>query len=129
MTGTIPWQQVLRTFAATDICVQPDLPDVLNSKLTMNKLMEYMAFGKPIVAFDMAETRISGGEAGVYVSQHDADGLADAVIELADDPDRCARLGQEGRKRIENELAWEHQARSLLGAYRQTLNGGGRAPA
>ena len=127
MTGTIPWDQVLRTFAATDICVQPDLPDVLNSKLTMNKLMEYMAFGKPIVAFDMTETRISGGEGGVYVSQHDADGLAAAVIELADDPDRRARLGQAGRKRIEDELAWEHQARNLLGAYRQTL--GSRAGA
>ena len=120
---------MLRTFAATDICVQPDLPDVLNSKLTMNKLMEYMAFGKPIVAFDMTETRVSGGEAGVYVSQHDADGLADAVVELADDPDRRARLGQAGRRRIEDELAWEHQARSLLGAYRQTLNGRGKAHA
>lgn len=121
MTGRLPWEQVLRTLTACDICVQPDLPTVLNAKLTMNKLMEYMAFGKPIVAFDMPETRTSGGDSGVYVTQCDGAGLAEAVVELADDPLRRIRLGQAGRRRIEEDLAWEHQSRHLLAVY-ETLS-------
>jgi glycosyltransferase involved in cell wall biosynthesis len=117
MTGRVPWDQVLSTLTACDICVQPDLPTVLNSKLTMNKLMEYMAFGKPIVAFDMPETRMSGGESGVYVTQFDGAGLAEAVVELADNPSRREQLGRAGRRRIEEELGWEHQSRHLLAVY------------
>jgi glycosyltransferase involved in cell wall biosynthesis len=121
MTGRIPWELVLRVFAATDICVQPDLPNVFNAKSTMNKLMEYMAFGKATVAFDLTETRASAEDAAVYVTQHDAAGLAEAVVELADDPARRARLGAAGRRRIEDTLAWEHQAGNLLCAYEATL--------
>jgi glycosyltransferase involved in cell wall biosynthesis len=118
MTGRIPWQQVLRTFAAVDICVQPDLPTLFNEKLTMNKLMEYMAFGKPVVAFDMEETRTSGGDACLYVTRFDAAGLADAVVELADDPARRRELGAIGRQRIEEQLSWEHQSQHLADVYR-----------
>jgi glycosyltransferase involved in cell wall biosynthesis len=121
MTGRIPWELVLRVFAATDICVQPDLPNVFNAKSTMNKLMEYMAFGKPTVAFDLTETRASAEDAAVYVTQHDAAGLAEAVVALADDPARRARLGAAGRRRIEDTLAWEHQAANLLSAYEAAL--------
>lgn len=125
MTGRIPWERVLRVFAATDICVQPDRPNVFNTKSTMNKLMEYMAFGKATVAFDLTETRASADDAAVYVTQDDAAGLAEAVVALADDPARRARLGAAGRRRIEDALAWEHQAEHLLCAYEATL--GGRA--
>lgn len=121
MTGRIPWERLLRVLAATDICVQPDLPDAFNAKSTMNKLMEYMAFGKPIVAFDMTETRASGGDAVVYVERPEAADLAEAVIALADDPERRAALGAAGRHRVEQELAWEHQSQNLLDAYTAAL--------
>jgi glycosyltransferase involved in cell wall biosynthesis len=125
MTGHIPWERVLRVLAATDICVQPDLPDAFTEKSTMNKLMEYMAVGKPIAAFDMTETRASGGRAISYASRNDVEALADVVVELADDTSLRTRLGAAGRNRVERELAWEHQARHLLRAYDAALGGAG----
>jgi glycosyltransferase involved in cell wall biosynthesis len=121
MTGRIPWPQVLSTMAATDICVQPDLPTVFSEKLTMSKLMEYMALGKAVVAFDMPETRVSGGTTVVYVDRYDAHGLAIAVSALADDSEMRQRLGVMARRRIEDELAWEHQAERLLHVYDRVL--------
>ena len=119
MPGKLPWEDVLSVLAATDICVQPDLPTEFNCKSTMNKLMEYMALGRACVAFDMTETRISGGDAAVYVTRFDAIGLADAVVDLADQPELCSRLGALGRRRIETTLAWEHQEHNLLAVYGQ----------
>jgi glycosyltransferase involved in cell wall biosynthesis len=121
MTGRIPWPKVLSTMAATDVCVQPDPPTRFNDKLTMNKLMEYMAFGKATVAFDMPETRASGGDTIVYVNRFDARGLAEAVCELADNPRERLRIGGRARRRIEEVLAWEHQSRHLLDVYRRVV--------
>ena len=111
MTGTIPWRDVLATLAAVDICIQPDLPNVFNEKLAMNKLMEYIAMGKPSIAYDMLETRKSGGEAVVYVSEASATALSEAVIALADDAERRRSLGVLARLRIEQELSWERTVR------------------
>jgi glycosyltransferase involved in cell wall biosynthesis len=117
MPGRLPWDRVLATLAATDICVQPDLPNGFNRMCTMNKLMEYMALSRPCVAFDMPETRTSGGDAVVYVDRYDAQALAETVVALADDAGRRRRLGELARSRIETELAWEHQEHSLLRVY------------
>lgn len=123
MTGTLPWEQVLATLAATDICVQPDPPTPFNRHLSMNKLMEYMALGKAAVAFDMPETRISGGDTVTYVPGDSADALARAVLTLADDPERCRSLGAAARHRIETTLAWEHQAKNLTDVYQKLFPG------
>ena len=42
----------------------------------MNKTMEYMAFGLPVVAFDLNETRVSAGDAAVYATPNEVDELA-----------------------------------------------------
>jgi glycosyltransferase involved in cell wall biosynthesis len=123
MTGTIPWPRVLATLSAADICVQPDPPTAFNRNLTMNKLMEYMALGKAVVAFDLPETRVSGGDFVEYVAGDATRGLADAVLRLADDPERRHEMGRMARLRIEKELAWEHQERYLLSVYRRVLPG------
>ena len=117
MTGHLPWLAVLRTLAATDICVQPDPPTLFNEKLTMNKLMEYMAMRKPFVAFDMHETRVSGGEGGLYVAPYTPEALANGVLRLADDPELREQLGATGRRKVEEELAWEHHAPRLITVY------------
>jgi glycosyltransferase involved in cell wall biosynthesis len=121
MPGTLPWSDVLACLSAVDICVQPDPPTAFNRHLTMNKLMEYMALGKPSIAFDMPETRFSGGDAVVYVAGDSAAALAAAIVALADDPERREALGRRARQRIETSLAWEHQAGNLLDVYRRVL--------
>jgi glycosyltransferase involved in cell wall biosynthesis len=119
MTGVLPWKRVLGCLAAVDICVQPDLPTPFNLHLTMNKLMEYMALGKPAIAYDMPETRASGGDAIFYINGTDTHALATAIVELADNPSLRGALGLAAKHRVETELAWEHQMESLANVYRQ----------
>jgi glycosyltransferase involved in cell wall biosynthesis len=121
MPGTLPWHHVLSRLGAVDMCVQPDPPTAFNRHLTMNKLMEYMALGKPCLAYDMPETRFSGGDAVQYIEGTSARELAAAIVSLADDPARRAELGLQARRRIESTLAWEHQAQSLVAVYAKVL--------
>jgi len=84
---------------------------------TMNKIMEYMALGKPIVQFDLTEGRISAQEASLYAKPNDPVDMAEKIVELLNDPDRRMRMGEFGRRRIEDELEWRYEAPKLLAAY------------
>ena len=94
----------------------------MNDKSTMNKIMEYMALGKPIVQFDLTEGRVSAGEASVYAKNTDTAEFGDKILELIDDPARRDRMGAFGRKRIYGELAWDHETTKLLGAYEKAFS-------
>jgi len=89
----------------------------MNDKSTMNKIMEYMALGKPIVQFDLTEGRYSAQQASLYARRNDAFDLAERIVELLDDPARRMEMGEYGRQRVEGELAWQHEAPKLLTAY------------
>jgi glycosyltransferase involved in cell wall biosynthesis len=124
MTGRMRWGPELRAvLSATDICVQPDPPSALNERSTMVKTMEYMALSKPVVAFDLKETRVTGGGAIVFADERTPKGLADAVERLADDPVRRKRLGELGRQRVEGELGWHVQAERLRSVYARLFPG------
>jgi len=122
-TGRAPDELVTRILSTADIGLSPDPKNPLNDLSTMNKSMEYMAFELPVVAFDLRETRVSTGDAAVYVKPNDIREYAAAIVALLDDEQARARLGKLGRARVEQELAWSHQERSYLGVY-QRLTGG-----
>lgn len=110
--------QVLTTVLATaSVCVNPDEFNELNDKSTMNKIMEYMASGRAIVQFDLTEGRVSAQEASDYARPNDAADLADKIVALLDDPERRQRMEEFGRKRVVEELSWNHEAPKLLAAY------------
>jgi glycosyltransferase involved in cell wall biosynthesis len=121
MPGTLAWKDVVARLGEADVCVQPDPPTPFNRHLTMNKLMEYMALGKPAIAYDMPETHFSGGDAVFYIEDRTPQGLAAAIVRLTDDLALCAELGRRARERIENTLSWEHQQETLLEVYRKLL--------
>ena len=123
LTGRIPADDVMAALSAAHICVQPDPPNRLNQVSTMNKPMEYMALGKAVVAYDLKETVVTGGDVCQYVSGDEPAGLADAVLELVDNPERREELGRLGRERVENVLAWPHQAPNLLKIYEELFPG------
>ena len=89
----------------------------------MIKLYEYMAMSRPIVSFGLPESRVSAGDAAVYAADDDVDDFARLIDELLDDPERRAAMGEAGRRRIEEALAWEFQERNLLAAYQRLLTG------
>jgi glycosyltransferase involved in cell wall biosynthesis len=96
----------------------------MNDISTMNKIMEYMALGKPIVQFDLHEGRVSAGEASIYAQRNDVSSLAAGIIELVDDPDLAAQMGQIGRQRLVTTLKWELQIPKLLAAYKRAMEKG-----
>jgi glycosyltransferase involved in cell wall biosynthesis len=116
-TGRVSDGEMLAMLNTADVCVNPDIANELNDKSTMNKIMEYMALGKPIVQFDLAEGRYSARRASLYAQKNDAFDLAAKIVELLDDPARCAEMGKYGRSRVENELEWRHEAPKLVAAY------------
>ena len=116
-TGRVPDAALLAMLNTADICVNADAFNPMNDKSTMNKIMEYMALGKPIVQFDLTEGRFSAGAASLYARPNDAVDLGDKIVELLDDPVRRAAMGRIGRERIEQELAWPYEVPKLLAAY------------
>jgi glycosyltransferase involved in cell wall biosynthesis len=116
-TGRVPDQEMLEMLNTADVCVNPDVANDLNDKSTMNKIMEYMALGKPIVQFDLTEGRFSAQEASLYAKPNDIVDFAERIVELLDDPDRQARMGEFAKRRVENELEWSYEAPKLLAAY------------
>jgi glycosyltransferase involved in cell wall biosynthesis len=118
-TGRAPDELVGRIMSTADAGLSPDPKNPLNDVSTMNKSMEYMSFELPVVAFDLKETRVSTGDAAVYVTPNDVREYAQAIVDLMDDPDKRALLGKRGRARVQDELAWRHQERSYLDVYRK----------
>ena len=114
---------VARYLSMMDICLAPEPSDPFNDRSTAAKMMEYMAFAKPIVAFDLPEHRFSAQDAALYARPNDELDFARKIALLMDDPQRCRQMGRLGRKQVETELAWSHQAKKLLQAY-ETLQRG-----
>ena len=116
-TGRVSDAELLAMLNTADVCVNPDVASEMNDISTMNKVMEYMALGKPIVQFDLAEGRYSAQSASLYARRNDWIDLAAKIVELLDDPERRRLMGAYGRRRVMEELEWRHEAPKLLAAY------------
>jgi glycosyltransferase involved in cell wall biosynthesis len=119
--GWVEHDTIARVLSSADVCLAPDPQNPLNDLSSMIKISEYMAMSKPMVSFDLAESRFGAGEAAVFAPPGDHAGFARSVSELLDDPERRAAMGALGHERALGLLAWEHQERALLGAYRRAL--------
>ena len=118
LPGRVPDDYVAEVLSTADVGLSPDPLNPLNDVSTMNKTMEYMAFGLPVVAFDLVETRVSAGEAAAYADPTSGPvGLAEALLDLLDDSGERARMAALGRERVVSQLAWEHQAPSYLRVF------------
>ena len=121
-TGRVPDAEMLAMLNTADVCVNPDIANEMNDISTMNKVMEYMALGKPIVQFNLAEGRFSAREASLYARKNDPWDLAAKILELIDDPQKRKAMGAYGRQRVENELEWRYERPKLLAAYAALWN-------
>jgi glycosyltransferase involved in cell wall biosynthesis len=117
LTGYISEKELKEILASADICVDPDPSSPLNDVSTWIKIMEYMAYGKPIVTYDLKETRFSAQDAAIYVEPNREDKFAEAVAQLMDRPDLRKTMGEFGRKRVEDELQWLKVGKNLITAY------------
>jgi len=115
--GRVSDDDLWEILGTADVCVNPDRANEMNDKSTMNKILEYMALGKPIVQYDLTEGRYSAGDASLYARPNDTRDFAEKLCQLLDDPERRQHMGEIGRARVEGELAWHHQVPHLLAAY------------
>jgi glycosyltransferase involved in cell wall biosynthesis len=117
LPGRVPDETVMDVLSTADVGLSPDPKNPLNDVSTMNKTLEYMAFGLPVVAFDLKETRVSAGAAATYVPSGDVAAYAQAIVELLDNDEKCIVMGRTGRLRIEEELGWPYQRDAYVGVY------------
>jgi glycosyltransferase involved in cell wall biosynthesis len=115
--GRIPDDLLLDYLSSTDVCLAPDPPDRMNQLSTMTKIMEYMACERPIVSFDLVETRRSAGDAAIYVEGEDPKEFARSLNDLLNDAARRERMGQVGLDRTLNLVGLDRQRKALLDAY------------
>ncbi len=121
-TGRIPDKEMLEYLNTADVCVNPDEYNEMNDKSTMNKVLEYMALGKPIVQFDLKEGRYSAQDASLYAKNNDHKDLAEKIICLLDNSELRSAMKQSGLERINSYLQWTKQKTYLIQAYEMLLN-------
>jgi glycosyltransferase involved in cell wall biosynthesis len=118
MPGMIHDKLRLRQYMSTaDVLLSPEPLTPLNAKSTFIKIGEYMAMSKPIVAYNLDETRQTAQEAAIYAEPGNIEEFGQAVVTLLHAPERRRRMGETGRQRILNHLGWEHQQKDLLRVY------------
>ncbi len=125
-TGRVSDQILCQILSSADVAIDPDPKTPWSDKSTMNKIIEYMYFGLPIVAYDLHESRVSARQAAFYATPNDVAALARGISGLLDDEPRRWRMSAYGVRRVRSELAWEHSAPHLLAAYEAAFAAGGR---
>ena len=116
-TGRVSDEELCRILSSATLGIDPDPKNPWSDKSTMNKVIEYMYFGLPVVAFDLHETRVSAGTAGAYAMPNDDLALAETINALLDDPARRSAMAECGVARVRDALAWDHSVAPLLQAY------------
>lgn len=117
LPGRVSDETVVDVLSTAALGLSPDPKNPLNDVSTMNKTLEYMAFELPIVAFDLKETKVSAGDAAIYVQSGDVEGYARAIVALLDDADERAIMGKAGRIRIDQGLGWSYQRNVYVAVY------------
>jgi glycosyltransferase involved in cell wall biosynthesis len=116
-TGRADDDMVKAWLSTADLGIVPDPKTPFNDVSSMNKTVEYMAFGLPVVAFDLRETMATADAAGAFVPQPDAESFATVLLEVLDDPVRREKMARFGRDKFVRELAWHDQATKYVEVY------------
>jgi len=120
-TGRVSDEELLERLSTCDICVNPEQKTPFNDRSTMNKILEYMALGKPVVQVDLLEGKRSAAGASIYARSGDEVDFAEKILELLEQPERRRQMGIEGQLRMREMLEWRHQTPRLLDAYAKVL--------
>jgi len=121
-TGRVPDLTVQEYLSTADVCLSPDPHNPLNDLSSMNKVVEYMAMGKPLISFDLKEARYTAQDCALYAGDNDEKEFGRLIGELLDAPTRREQMGEKGRARVAESLSWDVSRQNLLEAYQDLLN-------
>jgi glycosyltransferase involved in cell wall biosynthesis len=122
-TGRVQHSDVPSLIAASDICLDVAPCSPLNHQSTMIKIGEYLAAGRPIVTFDLHETRRTAGDCALYAEGGEIDGYCALIERLCSDQALRIETATRAVARA-RELTWEHSAEALVDAYARHLVAG-----
>jgi glycosyltransferase involved in cell wall biosynthesis len=133
-TGIISDDMLCRILSSADVAIDPLPKNGWSDRSTMNKVLEYMFFGLPIVVGELTEARVSAASAALYVDPGNPRAMAEGIATLLNDPERRQKMGALGQERLRSALAFEYSVPNLLAAYdaawarvrRSWFRGGGR---
>jgi glycosyltransferase involved in cell wall biosynthesis len=117
-TGHVPHERVSGLIAAADIGIDPAPGTELNHGSTMIKVAEYMGAGRPLVAYDLRETRRTARDTALYAPCGQPHAFVEHILSLARDGERRLRLGQLARARA-LELTWDRSEEALRTVYQR----------
>jgi glycosyltransferase involved in cell wall biosynthesis len=116
-TGIVSDETLCRILSSGVVAIDPLPKNAWSDKSTMNKVLEYMFFGLPVVVGELAEARVSAGAAALYVEPDNASAMAEGIAALLGDPEKRHKMGSFGQQRLRNALAFEYSVPNLLAAY------------
>lgn len=119
--GHLNRTQVAQTLAksmAGLVLFHPE-PNHINAQ--PNKMFEYMSAGIPVIAsnFPLWKEIIEGNKCGICVDPMDPKAIAKAIQWIVDRPNEAKRMGQNGRKAVEEKYNWENEAEKLKALYKE----------
>ena len=121
-TGYLSGDMLLTHLCTLDIGVIPDPPSACNDKLSMNKVFEYMSLGLPFVQFELAQSRLEAGDAGIVANEPTAKSLGDTMVALLTNVKLRKRMSISGMERAKKEFRWETEKASLVHAYEKLFS-------
>jgi glycosyltransferase involved in cell wall biosynthesis len=120
--GLLPTEDVVRILSTADVCLAPEPKTALNDASTMIKIAEYMAVGRPIVSYDLTESRVTAADAALYALPNNEEDFARCIHQLLEDPALRASMGEAGRRRVRRGFTWSDSEACLLEAYEHVLS-------
>jgi glycosyltransferase involved in cell wall biosynthesis len=121
LPGRVSNEFLFSALKTIDLGVSCDPINSYNDHCTMNKVLEYMAFGKAQVMFKLTEGQESAGDAAAYVDENSSAKLGDSVVRLLDNAAERERMGALGLERMRTQLNWERSVDELIAAYASAL--------
>lgn len=127
-TGRADNPTICRVLSSADLAVDPCPGSPHASVSTATKIMEYMFFSLPIVAFDLLETHRSGEQAVCYARVGDEADFARRIIGLLNDRERRLALGKAARSRLDSALSWRVSTRNLVAVIESLIGPPSQSP-
>ena len=122
--GHLPYDEALGLARDANIGIVTFLPTPNNLSCLPNKLFEYMQLCLPVIAsnFPHYAEIIGKSNCGLLVDPSDPNSIALGIIKLLSDPDLAKKMGNNGRRAVDNEYNWENESNKLLNFYSETLS-------
>ncbi|WP_437673364.1 glycosyltransferase family 4 protein [Sorangium sp. So ce131] len=129
--GALPRDLIPEVYATADICLVPLRNAELFQTVIPSKIFEILAMARPIVISVDGEARsiVEEARAGVFAPPEDVPAMTEAIVDLASDPAKRGRMGEDGRAYVIRSFDRDTLARDYVDLLERVLRRSDRAAA